>query len=304
LDHPIRHQDHSDLRRRMIQLLANSYYVRRSSNIVFVCGGNKNTHMRTKFQQYCREHLQDYEIFFPEFAMESYFSQVGIEPFDIGQFEEVVGDLSHAIVIFPEGPGSFAETGYFSKVSGLYSKTILVLDSRRQKYDSFISLGPAKLINEGSNYHPNIQMNYSRPKFDVISERITRYKPQKTKKSLEIDIFNDLDNFEKISIIHKIVDILSIATIADIVFILRGLSKSRMSESLARKLIAILVGSGYLVPIGEFGHLRPDRSKLEMLDVKDGFVTRESDIRLSLASIYEGYDREFLSLVESSRDVD
>ena len=68
--------------------------------------------------------------------MENYFQEMSEEPFNIAQFEEIVGDLSHAIVVFPEAPGSYAETGYFSKVSNLYKKTVLALDAPRQKSDS------------------------------------------------------------------------------------------------------------------------------------------------------------------------
>ncbi len=92
--------------------------------------------MRVRFRAFCDQHADEIDIFFPEYAMENYFQEMSEEPFNIAQFEEIVGDLSHAIVVFPEAPGSYAETGYFSKVSNLYKKTVLALDAPRQKSDS------------------------------------------------------------------------------------------------------------------------------------------------------------------------
>lgn len=302
MDHPIRHTDQIDLRRRVVQLFAKSYYVQRSSNIVFVCGGNNNDHMRVQFRQFCEENVDDFDIFFPEYAMENYFKEMSEEPFNIAQFEEIVGDLSHAIVLFPEAPGSFAETGYFSKIKGLYQKTILVLDAPRQKSDSFISLGPAKLINEGSNFHPNVQIDYQAPEFNQILDRIRRYEISSTKRTLQMKEFAGMSNFQKLAIIQKIVDILSIATIEDIVFMLRGLFASRLSIALARKLISILVGAQFIVPVGDFGHYYGNSSKKQLLTLKDGFVTTEMGLRLELATVYESEEIDFVKLIEGTRD--
>ena len=43
--------------------------------------------------------------------MNSIFSDELRELFDLADFEELVGEISYAIVVFPEGPGSYAETG-------------------------------------------------------------------------------------------------------------------------------------------------------------------------------------------------
>lgn len=234
--------------------------------------------------------------------MENYFKEMSEEPFNIAQFEEIVGDLSHAIVLFPEAPGSFAETGYFSKIKGLYQKTILVLDAPRQKSDSFISLGPAKLINEGSNFHPNVQIDYQAPEFNQILDRIRRYEISSTKRTLQMKEFAGMSNFQKLAIIQKIVDILSIATIEDIVFMLRGLFASRLSIALARKLISILVGAQFIVPVGDFGHYYGNSSKKQLLTLKDGFVTTEMGLRLELATVYESEEIDFVKLIEGTRD--
>ena len=128
------------------------------------------------------ENLKEYVFFQPEFAMENYFSQVGTEPFDIAEFEEIVGDLSCVIVLFPEAAGSFAEAGYFSAIEPLAKKTLIALNIEFQAIDSFISMGPAKRFSELSVYRPEIQLDYSNPDFSIISDRIRRFNPVRKKK--------------------------------------------------------------------------------------------------------------------------
>jgi len=260
--------------------------------------------MRFRFRQYCRDNPNEYELFLPEAAMENVLSGDAVEPFDIADFESLVGDLSHAIVVFPEAPGSFAETGYFSAIQDLAQKSVLVLDRKRQRDDSFISLGPAKKIGELTVFHPIIQMDYDNPDFDTIIERIRRINPKTYKKSLSIAAFRELTTYELASLIHEIVQILSIATLDDIIFILRGLFKGQISVQKTKKVVSILVGAKYLVQIGEFGHIATNKSKEQLLELKDGYKESEREIKLSLAVIYEKYDPEFVSLIVESRDVD
>lgn len=184
MDHPIVSGDHSNLRKRVVQFLQKSYAIRRNSNIVFVCGGNEAQHMRQQFATYCEQNLHDFEILFPEYAMPNYFSDDVQEPFDIADFEEIIGQLSHAIVIFPEAAGSFAETGYFSAIDVLANRTILALNTNYQNHDSFISLGPARKIGIRSKFHPVIQIDYNNPNFDDISTRLRRVSKQSSKNLL------------------------------------------------------------------------------------------------------------------------
>jgi hypothetical protein len=209
----------------VVQFFEKAYTVSRSSSIVFVCGGNDDKHMRMLFRQYCREQLPEYEIFLPEAAMENVFSGELHEPFDLAQFEELVGELAHAIVVFPEGPGSFAETGYFSAVKPLAQKCVLVLDSNRQRDSSFISLGPARKFASYSVFQLPIQLDYAAPAFEVIGERIRLVKQHKYRKTLQVANFNSLTSFEISAILHEIVNLCSIATFDDVVFVMEGYAR-------------------------------------------------------------------------------
>lgn len=177
MEHPLRKDKNKELRGRVVQFLRNGYLIQRQSNIIFVCGGSNPDHMRRRFREEFDALLTGFEFFEPEYAMKSYFTLGDVEPFDIAEFEELVGELSHSIVLFPEAPGSFAETGYFSAIDQLGKKIVLALDSSRQKGDSFISLGPAKKIQDISVFQPNLQFDYDKPDFSLISERITSRRP-------------------------------------------------------------------------------------------------------------------------------
>lgn len=225
MDHPLRSDENKDLRRKVVQLLRNGFNIRRQSNIVFVCGGNDpEKHMRKKFQSVFPEMLPEHEFFEPEFAMKNYFTLGDVIPFDISEFEELVGQLSHSIVLFPEAPGSLAETGYFSARPDLARKIILAINVKRQKSDSFISLGPAKKIQDASRFQPNIQFDYKNPDFSVIAQRINEREPlNKYKKSFKIKDFSETEPFDLFSLVHQVVLLFRIATADDIEYFLKSL---------------------------------------------------------------------------------
>lgn len=301
MDHPLRSEGAKALRARMVQFLKEAFSVTRSGNIVFVCGANGDDSLRMQFLSYAKAQMSDYDLFFPEFAMDDYFSADVQEPFDIADFEEIIAAISHAIVLFPEGPGSFAETGYFAAKAALAGKSLLVLDSDRQSQDSFISMGPAKIIGENSKFNPVMYLKYSDPNFHDIKNRLMRHKVSKHRKTLALSDFKYLSNYELLSLIHKICAILSICTIEDIEFFLRSIFSSQISSPLTRKLTSILVGAKYLVRIGEYGHVHVSTEKSSFLKTRDGYLTEESELRIELAALYESGDQEFASIVEASR---
>ncbi|WP_147431148.1 retron St85 family effector protein [Oceanibaculum indicum] len=144
MDHPLRSENYIELRRAVYKTIQEAFTIPRQSNIVFVCGGNDQQDMRRQFQDKFSTLLPGFEFFEPEFAMRKYLTLGDSEPFDITVFEELIGELSHSIVIFPEAPGSLAETGYFSAKEDIARKILLVMNEKHLTRDSFISIGPAK----------------------------------------------------------------------------------------------------------------------------------------------------------------
>ncbi|MEX0970383.1 MAG: hypothetical protein WD046_08080 [Paracoccaceae bacterium] len=119
--------------------------------------------------------------------MRKYWTLGDNKPFDITTFEELIGKLSHSIVIFPEAPGSLAETGYFSAIPEIAAKILLVINVAHLTKDSFISIGPAKKIADVSIFQPNIQFDYKNPAFNLVSQRLIDRAPlHPTRRALQI----------------------------------------------------------------------------------------------------------------------
>lgn len=285
MDHPLRSDDCKELRGRVVQLLKSGFSILRQSNIVFVCGGNKPEDMRQKFHDNFQTLMPDHEFFKPEFAMKNYFALGDSEPFDIADFESLVADLSMAIVLFPEAPGSYAELGYFSANEPLAKKIVLALDSNYQRNDSFISLGPVNKINELSIFRHAIQLDYKNPDFSLISQRINdRVTLNSNRKRFEVKEFNQTGNFELFSLIHQIVSLLVVATIEDIESILRSIFSGRISPSTTKKIVSILVGSKRLVQVGDFSHFTSREDGAPALFLQDGHKTDLRELNLEISA--------------------
>lgn len=290
MDHPLRSDAQKVLRSRVVQLAKNGFDIIKDSNIVFVCGGTEEDDKRSEFEAVFEELLPEYEFFKPEFAIKSYFSYADTEPFDIADFEALVAELSIAIVLFPEAPGSFAELGYFSGQSELSSKTLLVLDSNHQKSGSFISLGPASKIAQTSIFKMPIQMDYEKPDFSLVSTRLLEHtKITGRKRSFKPTTFKKLESFELFALIHRLVDILVVATGEDVESILRSIFDSKLSPSRVKKILSILVGSGRLYEVGDFGHLAASKQRAFALTRVDGRKTELTEVTVEIsASLLEG----------------
>jgi hypothetical protein len=301
MEHPLRNEKYKALRKRVLDILREGFSIQRKSNIIFVCGGNDNNHMRRQFQAKFSSLLPTFEFFEPEFAMKSYFTLGDDIPFDISEFEELVGELSHSIVIFPEAPGSFAEVGYFSAIPKLARKIILAIDLNWQHSDSFISLGPAKKIADISIFQPNIQLDYKNPDFSLISQKIQERSPlKKTKESFSIKEFASTNTFELFSLIYQIVYFLKIANTGDIEFFMQALYRGHYNSSKIKKIISILVGSKRLTEIGEYEHLRTDDKSPVFLSIKDGFRTTQDVLSLDISTAFLSADPEFQTILEEN----
>ena len=254
--------------------------------------------MRKRFKAYCEDRKVEFEVFFPEFAMPSYFEASLAGRFNIAEFEALISELSHAIVLFPEAAGSYAETGYFSAIQEIAEKTILVLDSQWQGQDSFISLGPAKKFDGASKFSSIIQMPYSSPDFDSIIKRIGRVKFSRNLKSIDLKKFSDLSTYEKFCLIYKICDLLTIMTTDDLIFMLKSIFLRGFQTQKVKQLISILVGSKHIESVGSFGHFRVAREGNHLMKISSERRSEETALRAELAAAYSKCGREFTAVIE------
>lgn len=298
MDHPLLDDSEKQIRSRVVNFFKNGFTIQRQSNLVFVCGGNEPEDMRTKLESKFVEILPEYQFFKPEFAMNDYFGMGSCTPFDITEFESLIGSLSHSVVIFPEGPGSYAELSYFCTVDEIAQKTLTVLDSNRQTRDSFLSLGPIPIYDRKSIFRSVIQMDYENPNFGMVANRIKDRAPLvKYWKNLKLEKFSDCTVYELFGVVEKIVSTLRIATVDDILFMLNAMFSAQISDHKVKQVISILIGSKRVSHIGKYGHLTSGGGP-EILDIRDGSKTKFVTLKTDLATIFLSAEPEFQSILE------
>jgi hypothetical protein len=285
LEHPIREKYKLAQRKKLSALLKQKYDLVRQDSIIFVCGGNNARDARTRFLEIAPKQLPDYDFFKPEYAISSQSLSADV-PFNLARFEELVADISEVVVVFPEAPRSYCETGYFSAKSDISKKILLVINEDYQGDDSFISMGPVHVINESSHFRPTQYVNYL-GNFDSVIRRIEKRKPPSQRKVIKVVRYNELSQIEKIGMVQKIIDILQMATIEDILYIFRSAFDAKIKEREVRELIAILVGSNYVLNTGPYGHLYLNALKRHFLGIRDGSKTDETEIRFEVAELIE-----------------
>lgn len=120
---------------------------------VFLCGAaySENEYEETNrgiIDRYLKSKTKNIFIVLSEKLWEDSFDS----NIDLLTFEEFLAEVSDAIILFVESPGSFCELGAFAYAEKLFSdKLIIVIDERHKKDKSFIITGPtAKAQKDGA----------------------------------------------------------------------------------------------------------------------------------------------------------
>lgn len=103
-------------------------YRRKDRPVVFLCGGPtaaRSRYMRRHFLDWSRDNLPTVVCLLAEDAFKHTALYNPPEPFNLSDFEQVVGEIADCILIFPESEGSFAELGLFSNVSAIRKKLLV-----------------------------------------------------------------------------------------------------------------------------------------------------------------------------------
>ncbi|WP_422002697.1 retron St85 family effector protein [Roseovarius mucosus] len=298
MQHPIIAKENAPLRGRVLRLLKQGYLFPGRSNVIFVCGGNDPQHMRPRFTQYCEDAKVDYLVFQPEYAIDHALS-MNDDPFNLSDFEALIGRLSLAIIIFPEAPGSFAEAGYFSAIDELAKKSIIVLDQSRLARDSFLSIGPAKLIEDKTRFHPSIQMSYSTPNFQLIIDRVRERNGHRRRNPFPASTYAKTDFFYKFCLAHCVFDILEAASIEDVLYIFKGLFNGRACIKELQSVTSILLGAGLIKSYGDAGAFSAIGIEKIGCVTRDGFNEERNAVKIEILSLLEsGFSDAMLGVVD------
>ena len=121
---------------------------------IFLCGKGFNSTEEYKHsnrgivEDFIKKLIPDTHIVLSEQMWEDGFD----DSIDLLIFEEFLAEVSDAIVLFVESPGSFCELGAFAYADALFSdKLIIVMDEKHRGSKSFIATGPVlKAKEDGS----------------------------------------------------------------------------------------------------------------------------------------------------------
>jgi hypothetical protein len=224
---------------------SDSTYILRDSNIVFVCGGPKDgPSMRKRFLDYGRVHLTHLRLFLAEDAEKDYVTNVEAQLHDVGKFEEIIGEVSDCLIIFPESEGSYAELGFFSKNEELRKKILVVNNADLQGKDSFIRRGPIHLIDSVSKFKSEIQVDYGdNANFGLVKERLeNRNVIGKKRKKFEFTTFADLTFRKSFFAIFEIIRLFEVMNLEAIEYAFRSIFKNVNTLELTQ-LLSILVAA-------------------------------------------------------------
>lgn len=297
MSHPFSHPSAKSLLKRVAQLFkATDTYILKDSNIVFVCGGPMDKpSMRKKFCEYAKLTLTTLRVFLAEDAEKDYVTHDDPDFHNVGEFEEIIGDVSDCLIIFPESPGSYAELGYFSAREKLRKKILVVNKSTLQSSDSFISRGPIELIDKNSDFKPTIQLNFSRkPKFEIVKERLEKRIKGSKRKKFESTVYSALTPKEKLFIVFSFVELLIVVSLEGLDFAFKSVF-GHSSTSDIRDLLSILVAAKLVVRIGH------DHDQFSLAVDAKSFMEFESlnkpEFRLEVLAFYEKEFPEIAALI-------
>lgn len=297
MSHPFVHPQSRDLLKRVAQSFrSHKTYFLRDSNIVFVCGGPMDGRsMRSRFHDYARQELPHLRFFLAEDAQKDYVTHVEPAFHEIGEFEDIIGEVSDCVILFPESPGSYTELGYFSKNESFRKKLLIVNDATLQGQDSFVALGPISIIDKYSQFKPTIQIQHGAPNFQLVKDRLANRISGKNRRKFTNVEYADLTLKEKFFIIFEIINLFQAVRFESIEYAFRSFF-GNVNVAELKRLLSILVAANLVHRRGDeldfFCADRKSRSFMEFEELDTG------QFRLEVLDFYEAHFPEIAAIVK------
>jgi hypothetical protein len=141
--------------------VSSNYRIQATPKFIFLCGRQKMNPTDTTNRDLVKEYFKSNKDVFCIFA-EKLWIDDSKKALDLLSFEDLIAELSDAIILFIESPGTICELGAFAFAEKhLLEKLIIVADKNRKDDPSFINLGPIRKARE--NLVPVIYTNISTP---------------------------------------------------------------------------------------------------------------------------------------------
>lgn len=278
------------LRERVSQFVKAGLHRTAATNIIFVCGGEGDDHLRPKFIEYMSENMPSYRAFRPEAAQEDFHNQEQGGALNLSDFEELVSDLSLGIVLFAESPGSYAETGLFSALPNARKKTLVIMNVELQGAGSFLAFGPVAVISNHSRLGAALHTSYDNPNFKQIKDRIEdRLKVSSVYRSIGDKKFSALDSIEIMSLIWFFIDILHVCSTDDIIYIFNSIYGGHAAADKIRHILSVLIGATVVERVGAVGLVRIADRSVTLAEPTAATLRQFEAIRLDITNLVEDH---------------
>lgn len=189
-------------------------YLRNRPFFVFVCGGELGegkTTLRQQFLQWAEHELPNFVCLLAENAIKDNFVAGKRKFIDLARFESVIAGIADCVLIFPESPGSFAETGFFARSPEIRDKT-LVINPNAEQSPSFLNRGPIHKIDGSSLFRPTVHCGLSQAAdFTPVGQRLRDCLGGTPRHQLEYREFRQLNGKEKLAVVLEILRLLRLA---------------------------------------------------------------------------------------------
>lgn len=129
---------------------------RRIRQLIFLCGAAQSPN-RGRVLEYIEKKHTDKMVFY---ADDVWAHLSGRKALNALQMEDRLGQLSDAVIILVESPGTFAELGAFSLSSELRKKLLPIIDKQFESKLSFINSGPIRWVNQDSIFKPALYADF------------------------------------------------------------------------------------------------------------------------------------------------
>lgn len=260
-------------------------YQTKSRHIIFLCGGSiapRSKSMRRNFLSYSKKALPEFRFFLAEAATQDITNHNEPEFINIADFESLVADISDCIILFPESPGSFAEIGFFANSKAI--EKLLVANDIRKQNDSFINTGIIDKINSKSAFRQIIMLDYKRPNFQLINDRLHDRLPTRTAKKFDFKEFSALPKAQQLYIIFHFVVIFRVINLESLTYCLNTVFGSA-KQKIVKYLLSILIATNYVNRIDtDSDYFSPSQSAHPFLEFRNFDI---NDLQSRIVSFYQ-----------------
>ena len=223
-------------------------FQRKDKHIIFVCGGPTKTRaktMRRRFLEWSKKNFPEIISILAEDAFRPTEYYKSPSDIDLAAFETIIGEIADCVVLFPESVGSYAEIGYFAN-KNIISKKILVANCiGYQTEDSFLNLGPIRMLDQLSFLKPTVQLPCPCTNFSPLKKRMKRLLSSSKRRRFNFRPYWKMNYREKFLATLQLISLLQPVDLDGLNTCVKAVFDSTKPEEIGH-LVAILDAAGYL----------------------------------------------------------